>query len=193
MVLAKGGRRDRKIDSLHGKDELGRGQEGVVLDVDLMLRGRVRSMVQKKFPLVHDAQLDPEARRDFPVAENQVPAYRNPRQQHRIAERLMEANRRNQLGLRLPTTIRLVETPGENPSLLLTKVNIEKAGLTAAESREFEADIVRQTGAADSAGFSLSHDCFKPVRNRDTGGMQAFILDFGLIQEKKGAANSPPQ
>lgn len=185
MILAKGGRRDRVLDSITDKERLGAGKEGEVFDVEVKAFGKSRRMVEKRFPVIHDAQLDPDTVRDFPVRENLAPGYRNPTEQFKLFEKLKAANRDNQLHLRLPTTVRLTEGHGDKPTLLLTKTDVIRGRLAPGEELEFREDMLRQKAGAESAGFSLSNDCFKPVKDKQTGRIQAHLLDFGLIQEKK--------
>jgi len=185
MILAKGGRRDRVLESITDKERLGGGQEGVVFDVEVKAFGKSRRMVEKRFPVIHDAQLDQDTVRDFPVRENLTPGYRNPTEQFRLFEKLKAADREKGLHLRLPATVRLTEGHGDRPTLLLTKTDVVRGRLAPEEDLAFREDRLRQKASADSAGFSLTDECFKPVRDKHTGRVQAYLVDFGLVQEKR--------
>jgi|GEM_PF-1758209 len=193
--------------------ELWSGNEGVTYS------SKVEMVRKVKNPSARFAEGEIRKRRrrlfekEFHEIRPNSPSLFNPKTQVRVVNELMEANRRHNLGLHLPKTVRLAEIEGKAPTIVSTKMKffstfgadtledmerrmvIEKSrkkGQDLSQSllritpleKQFLADAKRQQKIADANGFFISLNCFKPIKG-EGGRVVAYVADFGGIYNYK--------
>ena len=153
---------------------LGSGAEGEVHEIhfDVVHGSRTRriTMARKKFTgLIFDF-----------VSKGASTAF-NPKFQLVVISKLREANRKNGLGLRIPTfRVQLPTRRGGRPALVVTRLNIlNPAKMNREEIESYNLDRERQEKVLKRLGYD-THDVFKPVRDKN-GVVIAVLADPGLL------------
>lgn len=153
---------------------LGSGVEGEVHEIhfDVVHGSRTRriTMARKKFTGVIFDSVSKWASTAF-----------NPRFQLVVISRLREENRKNRLGLRIPTfRVQLPAGKGDRHALVVTRLNILKpAEMKREEIKSYNLDRERQEKVLKGLGYD-THDVFKPVRDKN-GDVIAVLADPGLL------------
>ena len=179
MPVLIGGRRKIRAEIKLGKQLGAAGQEGKVLEAEVVLKGGKRSrtvrLAQKVF---HEWEM-PNAFAKY--------SWRNPERQFAVMKKLSRLNRQKKAGLRIVPTIRILKG-GKMPSLLTTRLETLqiKEVFHSPFWNDFKADAERQEKIAAGLGFTCSDDAFFPVKDRKTGKVVAVLADFGQV-EKIGA------
>jgi hypothetical protein len=105
-------------------------------------------------------------------------------EQFKLARKLALLNRTEQLGLRLPKTVRLRREQRKRPSLVLSFMkNLvpDKKYFLPGQKDQFERDLERQQEALKVHGFFAGADSFFPQLDPATGKCVAVLGDFGNI------------
>jgi hypothetical protein len=163
------------------KELLGSGIEGDVFATDVTLekdRKGGAGKISHKLNLV-EKQFKTELRQEDKP-------FRNPIFQVKMAQELISLNRNKRLGLRLPATVRLIEEPGKDPTLLMTKFDkvLKITELNSVNGSEFVADRDRQIAILGREGYYAVPDCFIPALDKKSGKVQAILADFGNLYYK---------
>lgn len=165
----QGGRKTRKAKIKRVKT-LGKGWEGTVNLVEVTVKsktGRKKTieLAEKKF--------------DIHGIGGHGRNFGFPKAQFNLMQKLIELNRKKELGLRLPTTIRLRKTITGRRRLLQTKFNEYKGK----RPDEYYLDRKRQKSILLENGYTCGIDAFMPVKLENSGKVVAVIVDFGYIQK----------
>lgn len=178
-IVLHGGRKPRRISKIQAGARIGGGLEGNVYNAEIELaRGektRKRKLALKRF---------------FDNVCN-YPTFRNPLKQFQIMRELREINRKKNLGLRIPPTIRLRKVrngagpqPKARAELLITKLPIKNLAQMTKEERALAGeDIFRQTLIAEREGFIIGIDAFEFALDPKTKKPVAIIADFGNVKK----------
>ncbi len=129
----------------------------------------------------------------------QPSVFGDPVAQFKMVKGLIELNKRERLGLRLPKTVRLAEKKDGEKTLLTTPLHVVKISLDEHIPRrtqgkislyeqdandQFMEDRERQIQTLESHGYSAAGDAFFPVMGPD-GRVVAALCDFGNLKKNK--------
>ncbi|MDO8627544.1 MAG: hypothetical protein Q7K42_03700 [Candidatus Diapherotrites archaeon] len=170
-----------KVTGIKKKHYLGGHTEGDVhlVDLELEKRGRKKTveMVEKRFTksIIH-------------VGKN----YHDPVAHFRTANELIELNREKNLGLRLPSSVRIIDKGEGKFSLIMPKISnlVDAVDMPPKQKKEFEEDMYRQMEILDREGYLWHYDWFAPKFDRATKKFVAVIVDFGSVVKSHSSPRS---
>ena len=193
-ILLKGGRKTRSVESIKPLRMIGRGTEGDIYEVEVIIERRgkrkILKLAEKEFRYTHYSPL--------------APAVGDPVAQFNLMKKLQRINRERKLGLHILPTIRLREVKGEKPRLLITLLkntfsyskkqgfqfeltDEELSRIPKAEKEYVNLQKSREERILKDLGFETFPDMWVLDRDPKTGKVTAWIADFGQISEKKKA------
>lgn len=168
MPVLIGGRRPVKA-KIKRVRKLGSGKEGTAYEVEAELRSggkrRKITLVEKVF---------------HPFKKYKT--FGNPKEQFRIMNEISELNRRENLGLHIPNTIRLRRRWFRKPALISSKFERIRV-LEGKQITDYFEDALRELEILRKKGYSAGPDAFMPVLDKESGKAIAVIFDFGLISK----------
>ncbi len=106
-----------------------------------------------------------------------------------VFNHIQELNRHRHLGLRLPRTMRVMDSDYGRAQLVQTHYPNEVAlqTLPSRGDSPFYRNVVRQLGVLSRQGFDADLSAFIPVRTH-RGDVQAILYHFALVQPKRERA-----
>ncbi|MDP2666439.1 MAG: hypothetical protein Q8P05_02990 [Candidatus Diapherotrites archaeon] len=162
--------------------KLGRGGEGTVREAKFVFkvgdRVHEKRFVMKKAHWIHAfSGLDiGQGNKTFGNLEVQF---------HTINE-LIELNRVNHLGLRLPSTVALQKKLLRRDRLFSTRRDlIPYRQLSPEQQDEYWKDVKRQTEILKQNGYFTFPETFHPSKNSNSKKIEAIITDFGMVLKRK--------
>lgn len=161
---------------IHGKEPLGKGHEGKVYSRKVTINGSTRELAEKIFKLF--------------ILFRKLRGLRkitNPKEQFNTILKLVELNKKKKLGLRIAPEIFLRKRFLRKSTLLTTKLEeVKDHQFKKGEFQDFYDGSQRQVEIAEKNGFKINRiDPFLPVRNTNTGKVEAVLVDFGQVTEIK--------
>lgn len=128
-------------------------------------------MVEKKF---HSSNDDPPFFPNFGNATKQV----------NLVYKLMELNKKKNLGLRFPTTVRLRKRFLQPPTIIQSYISIfPYMKATIEQQTQFLEDRARQIKVLEDLGYRCDIDTFFPTMMGKSKKMVAIMGDFGSLRE----------